>query len=112
MIPHLSVKDYVFYEQRIRQLETENKELKATLVEVEKERCSTKFTLKEQNKQEYASREAKMIKLRKNEQRSRKHVDELCVKLSELKAKLTESKDEARQFSSDRGLKNKTNKIK
>ena len=104
MIPHLSVKDYVFYEQRIRQLETENTELKAALVEVERERCTTKFTLKEQNKQEYASREAKMIKLRKNEQRFRKHVDELCVKLSEMKTKLSESKDEARQFKSDKGF--------
>ena len=51
MLNALSVKDYVYYEQRIRQLESENNELRTTLVEVEREKCETKVTLKEQNKQ-------------------------------------------------------------
>ena len=45
-----------------------------------------------------------MLKMRKNEQRLKKHVDDLCAKLSEMKTKLEESRDEARQLQTDKGL--------
>ena len=96
-------KDYVYYEQRIRQLETENGDLKMTLVELEREKCETKITLKEQNKQDHKNRETKLVKLKKNEQRFKKHIEELCNKVTELKNSLLELKDEARQLKSDRG---------
>ena len=45
-----------------------------------------------------------MLKMRKNEHRLKKHVDDLCAKLSEMKIKLEETRDEARQLQNDRGL--------
>ena len=49
-----------------------------------------------------------MLKMRKNEHRLKKHVDDLCAKLSEMKVKLEETRDEARQLQNDRGLRIKS----
>ena len=53
-----------------------------------------------------------MLKMRKNEHRLKKHVDDLCVKLSEMKVKLEETRDEARQLQNDRGLRIKKFRFK
>ena len=53
-----------------------------------------------------------MLKIRKNEHRLKKHVDDLCAKLSEMKVKLEETRDEARQLQNDRGLRIKKFRFK
>ena len=42
--------------------------------------------------------------MKKNEQRLKKHVDDLCAKLSEIKIKLEETRDETRQLQTDKGM--------